>query len=805
LVEITKGARVTPHVGTALTPLIGRNRELRALETRLANGARLITLTGPGGSGKTTLARELFVRHQGSGAEVYFVDLVGVGDPALVPAEIATELGVTETADLDAAAAVLAALRERTAALVLDNLEELTGARDFLAALLQAAPGLHVIATSRVPLGIPGEVEFHVPPLELPPGDEPAVVEASPAGALFLERARAVGRLDEVDVPTAKAIAELCRRLDGLPLALELAAARTRILPPAAILRHFDQQTFGLLARVDERDIRHRSLDAVLAWSLDLLGSNEAEVLGAVAVCPGGFDLAIAEALGPGLNVLQAIDVLATHGLLVQRGEIEGEPWYQLLETIRVAALERTLGGSTSARWQRLASHLSGRVAATLEAYNRNDGVAFRRLDALLDDVRAVLDWTEVNDPPLNLFIAANFCWYWRVRGRSREGVLRLYAAIASNRNPTSALALAHNGLAKLERERGRLLEAGRAAAEAAQIARIVGDREREVDGLADLINGAERAIPEASDRLRELLPELEHPVYRWMCLTGLAWAEVLESGFDAETAIRRYQDAERALAGTPYRRLQGVGAANLVHMYMYGNRPIDAYGHSKLAIEALSEAGPEMLVYIHSLRATAGAMIGRFREAKASLRLAFEFADSGGVSLLSEVMIAATAVLALSNTPLLAVKVWGATIAGESGGYVTDLDRSMVERLLVAARRATDPVAFEVAFKEGQKAGVVNLRDEVLAHLDDIVEAAGLVGIVRLAHGALTRRELEVLALVGAGKSDTDIAADLFISPKTASVHVSNAKAKLGLETRLEAALWARERGLVDGEPEDS
>jgi Predicted ATPase len=738
---------VASHVGTALTPLVGRERELRAIESRLANGARLVTLTGPGGSGKTRLAREVFGRHRIQGASAYFVDLVGIGDPGLVPAEIATELGVTETADRDAAGAVVAALRDAAAVVVLDNLEELLGARDFLADLLRAAPELQLIATSRIPLGIRGEVEFQVPPLDLPHGDGPAEVEASPAGTLFLERARAVGRLDEVDAPTAKAIAELCRRLDGLPLALELAAARTRILPPAAILRHLVEHTSGLLAKVGEEDVRHESLDAVLSWSLDLLESNEAEVLGAVAICPGGFDLPMAEALAPDLNVLQALDVLATHGLLVQGGEIEGEPWYRLLETIRMAALQRAPQEATTTRWERLANHLSGRVAGANEAYYKIDEVAFRRLDALLDNVRAVLDWTEVNDPALNLSIAAQFWPYWRMRGRSREATPRLRAAIAANRGSSSDLARTLIGLAVLTKDSGGLPEARRAAAEGARVARIVGDPDREIIGLGELITSADVAMPEVSNRLRELLTTVEHPVSRYLCLVSLAWAEAHESGSGYDDAvILQLRDAEAALSGTPYRQLQGMAGGNLALIYLYRDRPIDAYEHSTRALFALGEAGPNLVVWIHSLRATAAAATGRFSEAMASLRSAFELADSvgAGLEVAAEMMVAAVAVLAVSDAPLLAAKAWGAMTAGDFSGSLLDYDRALAERLLVPARRATDPASFEVAIKAGQNAGVARVIDEVLAHLDVIAASPGQV---RPDLGAATRLEVALRA----------------------------------------------------------
>lgn len=788
---------MTLDAGAALTPLVGRERELSAIESRLASGARLITLSGPGGSGKTRLAREVFERRRPHETDTYFLDLVGVLDAGLVPAEIAAGIGAIETSDLDAAGVVLAAFRDRSAVLVLDNLEELTGAKDYLVGLLRGAPKLQMIATSRIPLGIPGEVEFQVPPLQLPQGDTAADVEASPAGTLFLERARAVGRLDAIDESTAKAIAELCRRLDGLPLALELAAARTRIMPPAAIVRHLNERTSGLLAKAGEADGRHESLDTVLSWSIDLLESNEREALSAVAICPGGFDLAIAEALVPDLNVLQAIDVLATHGLLLQRSEVEGEPWYQLLETIRSAAIQRAAEEATSAYWRRLATHLSERIAGSLEAYLKMDEVDLRRLDALLDNVRAVLDWTEIDDPALNLSIAARFAWYWSARGRSREGIPRLRVAIASNPAPSSDLAMALNGLAAMERDSSRPHETRLAAAEAVRIARIVGDTEREVDGLSDLVMYAGTPDPESSTRLQELLPTVEHPAMRYLCLSALAWAEGLASGF-SEEVISQFRDAEIALSGTPYRRFQSTAAGNLAQIYLYVHRPLDAHEASTRALVALKDAGPDILCWVYSLHATAASGAGLVSEASMSLRLALNLA-SGRMGLPAEVTIAAVAVLAASGQPLLAAKVWGAASAGVARGSFVEADHGLAEELLLAARRATDPVSFDVAHKSGQKADPAQLIIEVVAHLDATSPTGGPARPNRLLHGTLTPRELEVLALVGAGKSDGDIAALLFISSKTASVHVSNAKAKLGVDSRLEAALWARARGLVD------
>lgn len=167
--------------------------------------------------------------------------------------------------------------------------------------------------------------------------------------------------------------------------------------------------------------------------------------------------------------------------------------------------------------------------------------------------------------------------------------------------------------------------------------------------------------------------------------------------------------------------------------------------------------------------------------------------------------MVAASAFLSAADAPLLAAKVWGAATAGDFVGSLDSPDRALGEHLLAPARHASDPVAFEIAFKAGQAAGAPIVVEEVLAVLGSTDIRRTNTASARLQHGTLTRRELEVLSLVGAGKSDANIAAELFISPKTASVHVSNAKAKLGLDTRLEAALWARERGLVDADPEEA
>ena len=712
----TDRAPIPPAIAAALSPLIGRERDIAAIERTLETGVRLLTVSGPGGSGKTRLALELFGRSRADGVDATFVDLVGIGDAGLVPAQIAMALGVTETADEDAAAAVESALNGKRSLLVLDNLEELLEARTFLAHLLATVPGLQVLVTSRIPLGVPGETEFPLAPLDLPAAETLADVEASPAGSLFLARARALGRLADVDEPTARAIADLCRRLDGLPLAIELAAARTRILPPASILRNLESHRAGLLANPGDGDARHGSLDAVIGWSLDLLEDNEAHVLGAVAICPGGFDIAIAEALAPDRDVLHAIDVLATHGLLVQRAEVEGEPWFHLLETIRAAALDRVSADLVVDRWGRLAAHIAERVGGTLEAYYRMDQAVFRRLDVLLDDVRAVLDQTEPSGAALRLEIAARFYPYWRIRTQSREGRERLRVAIAAHPEDSSDLAKAWLGVAQMERQLGGDDEIRLAATEAARIARRVDDVEVEIGALAIVGELSTWQDEAAVDRVSALLPRTDHPVVRYFGRMQLAGP-----GFDAldiEARIARLREAETELAGSPYRLPQGMAEANLALICLNGGRIDDAYELATRALLTLIDAGPELLAWLLAIRAAAASASSRDAEARTSLRSALELAAPYGPRVLADVLPTAVVILARSGAQLLAVRVWGAMSNQALAGALSEQEREDVLQLIDPVR-ASDAAAFDEAFKEGRDADASEVIAEVIAYLD--------------------------------------------------------------------------------------
>jgi predicted ATPase len=338
-----------------VTPLVGRDRETAAVGDLIrGEDVRLVTLTGPGGVGKSRLAVEV-ARRLGPGFEdgVRFAELASVSAADLVGGAIAAALGLnTSTGSL--IADLKAYLRARRLLLVLDNFEQVTGAAPLVADLLSAATGVVALVTSRTVLRLSGEHEFPVPPLSVPRGGarDAASVRRYPSVRLFLERARAASADFELTSANAGAVAEICRRLDGLPLAIELAAARVRLLPPQALLARLGDRMELLTGGARDLPERQQTLRSTLDWSFDLLTADEQAVFARLGVFAGTFDLPAAEAVcgsaaaahaDPGPPVLDTLGSLVDSSLV--RPEIDGdEPRFGLLETIRDYALERLRG-----------------------------------------------------------------------------------------------------------------------------------------------------------------------------------------------------------------------------------------------------------------------------------------------------------------------------------------------------------------------------------------------------------------------------------------------------------------------------
>ena len=419
------------------TPLLGREQEAAAVEDLVVReGARLVTLTGPGGVGKTRLMMEAARRLAPGFADgVRFVDLASVSSADLVAAAVAAGLGLSTSAsrlltDLQSY------LRARRLLLALDNFEQVIDAAPLLAELLGAVPGVVVLVTSRVVLRLRGEHEFPVPPLPVPPagvGPDPEELRRYPSVSLFIERAHAAAPGFELTSENAEAVAEICRRLDGLPLAIELAAARVRLLPPQTLLPRLGEQLRLLTSGARDLPERQRTLRNTLDWSYGLLSVSEQALFARLAVFAGPFSLPAAEAVGadsPDQDQAKGPGpVLETLGLLVDSSLVQadtrgGEPRFALLQTIREYALERLASGGdwVQAHDRHAAYFVALAEPAAAELAGPGQLAWLDRLEAEHDDLLAAMSWLVDQGPPEQALRLFWVTWkFWWLHGHTAE------------------------------------------------------------------------------------------------------------------------------------------------------------------------------------------------------------------------------------------------------------------------------------------------------------------------------------------------------------------------------------------------
>lgn len=427
---VAEFAVTVPH-----TPLLGRERELEEIEAFLRNpGVRLLTLTGTGGVGKTRLAIQAARDTAGLFPDgVAFVALASLGDPSLVVPTVARSLGLREAGGQSLGEALRARLRGKRLLLVLDNFEHLLEAAPEVAGLIEDCPDLVVLATSRAPLRVRGEQEYPVGPLALPASTRsPAAEEVlgSPSGRLFAERARAVSPAFRLERGNAAVVAAICWRLAGLPLALELAAARVRFLDPATLLARLDR---ALSAPSGARDLpeRQRTMWATLDWSYDLLPEAERALFRRLSVFAGGFSLEAAEEVGASGSIA-AEDVLELLGRLVEQSLVAAEPAgeeggvrYGMLEPVRQYAREKLVESGEAEDAQRRHAAYFLRLAEEAEPalIGPEEEVWMDRLQREHDNLRAALRWAkERGEVEAGLRLVGALNWFWWMRGYLAEG-----------------------------------------------------------------------------------------------------------------------------------------------------------------------------------------------------------------------------------------------------------------------------------------------------------------------------------------------------------------------------------------------
>jgi predicted ATPase/DNA-binding CsgD family transcriptional regulator len=811
-----RAGRLGERVPVQLTSFVGRSRELEELEGAFG-AARLVTVVGPGGSGKTRLALEFAARRGAASPDLHLVDLTPITDPALVLGSIATALGVREVAGEALQDTLARRIGDHEVVLVLDNLEQLPAAGPVIAELLAASPGLRVLATSRAPLHVRGERQYPLAPLQLPDSVELAslddLIEVE-AVKLFVERARAIDPAFALSSDNAAAVAGICARLDGLPLAIELAAARTRLFTPTALLARLDRRLPMLADGPMDAPIRQRTLRSTIGWSFDLLSDRDQRVFALLGVFAGGFTLAAAEAIAidpadpdGGPDVLTSLNHLVEQNVLTVAPDAEGEPRFRMLETIREFAREQVPEpDQVGLRDRHLAYFVALAERSEPQLRGPDQAAWLRRLAAEQADIRAALAWAQEahHDESMLRLAAALRRRFWHDAGGLGEGLRWLEASLAVAADAPAALRVkAQQRAAWIVWEMGdgdrsqELFEASLAAA----------DDDDHLSRFEALIGLSLRALgaggPELDAVAERMAAAIEHA--RHDGTPGVLVEPLLVAGQLAKArgdlALARARFEEALDMAREVGDVWGAASALIQGGALALAAGEHAHAETLLAesVRLSIESGERGVVFAHATAALAQALTvqGKLEAARSRLR------DGGDTIRGAEnppgdtfMLEAAAAWLASAGMLPAAVEAWAAADA-----YRTDHRWPVVpeeqkgrRQSWAAGREALGTVRFEMVWAIGRSRDVQEALNLAMAAVAaaDLQDLPTAPTVARRGRFNLTPREQQVLALVAAGMSDGEIATSLVISKKTASVHVANIKAKLGASSRVEVATIA-------------
>jgi predicted ATPase/DNA-binding CsgD family transcriptional regulator len=788
----------------ALTSFVGRAGVVDEV-AGLLDEFRLVTVTGPGGVGKTRLANEVAQRVAGRFADgVWLAELAAVQEPGLVAAEVAAVLGVRELPGERVADSLAAVLARRQLLLVLDNCEHVLGAAaELCGALLATADDVRVLATSREPVGVAGEARYRLPPLTLPGPDAPADGGGSEAVTLFVDRARSADVHFALDRETGPTVARLVARLDGMPLAIELAAARVEALGVTQLLDRLDDR-FGLLTGGDRlAAARQRSMAATVEWSYQLLDEQEQRVFRQVSVFPASFTLEGAEAVaGPGAGpaVLRLVDCSL---LVPPRAGADGRSRYVMLETLRAygAGLLAETGEQDGAVAALAAYALRVAEEAAAERLTRTrELAAARRLDAEDAAMAQVLAWARQYDAAVCLRLAVVLGWWWFLRGRLaghypllREAAGR--AAVGSDGWCAAQYWLGWTAVysADLEGALGHFTVLRDAVGD-------WGPSRALADGLAGrstTLANMGRFAEAADDGRVSLAVAREVGYSAGEALAIAALSIVAQFADDRDGAIQLARQAEQIPADVPGTRARVCSYVLTSALIAAGDLATaervcaDGLARSRDADDLWNLETFLMQMAILDLQA------GRVLEAAAHLREGLQIAMRAGARMeLVTGLDCCGHLCAASGRPADAVTVWAAFTALQRHEGLTDVSADARRRHepLREARQALGPARTRAAEERGTAMSMATAAEYAF-----MLTAPGpQPPTVAPGPRKLSAREQELVILVAQGRTDAQIAAQLYISVRTVRSHLDRIRDKTGCRRRADLTRLALQAGLL-------